>query len=125
MIPADVAQRFLPQFPVHLAQTVLPEKPAAFPLFQAEVGGIGMVNGLLQFLPHKAGDGFVPAERVRVNVDLPADAATVAALVGNAGEIVIIRRIGNNHRYTPCEVHGDSIPHFAPAGNIVFSRWPW
>ena len=91
MIGADLAQGFLTQSQDHFAQPVFLQEGTALSLPQAEMGGLSViVDAAAQDRAIVPLQSFKPFEGFLINIDFPANAATVVTAVGNTNKFFII-----------------------------------
>ena len=98
MIGADLAEQLLSAVQDQVAEIACIQKRAALVLAQNEMRRIAVLrNGCAQALAQRAVHGAVSGKRAGVDVDLPPDAAVVAAALRNAVKLRIIVRIYIQH----------------------------
>ena len=94
MVAADLAEHILPAVQNEVAEVLFVQEGAALVCAEEEVRRVAVPgDACAQTLAHFTADAAVGGERVLVHVDLPADAAVVAAAAGDAGKLRVIVRI--------------------------------
>ena len=101
MVAADLAEHILPAVQNEVAEVLFVQEGAALVCAEEEVRRVAVLgDACAQTLAHFTADAAVGDERVLVHVDLPADAAVMAAVVGDAGKLRVIVRICALHFLT-------------------------
>ena len=93
MVAADIAQRALAERALHFAKIILPEHGAPLCTVQPEVRRLARLDGGTHAFAERPGQRGVPRRALIVNIDLPADAAVVAARACRAVKRSVIRGI--------------------------------
>ena len=113
MVGADLAEVLLPQLGDNIAEVLFVQKGAALVRAKGKAGRISAVDAAAHPLPQFPVHGVIKRQRLLVHIDLPADAAVVAALPCDAVEVLVIIRKYLQHIVSPSQdpaADGSGIP---------------